>query len=451
MGDIWLATAKGISRLPTDWKISGASSKQPLPIQVEFPSGNSERTLPQWPRSLRSRDGLIWFATDHGVVNFRPVEIKSIAPVPAVRIEIVRANGQLQSGAATKPLRLPANLRDMEIQFTALSLASPGSIHFRHKLEGFDPDWQDSTATRRARYGKLPPGKYQFRVQASDAAGRWSEKETALTFIVPTPLWRTSWAIVLECLLLITLAATIARMVSHRRLRRKLARLEQQQAMERERTRIARDMHDKLGAKLTKISFVSERARNDLAQHAVSSAKLDSIAVTSRELLHSLDEIVWAVNPKNDTLEHLAAYLGQYAAEYFQNTNVECDLEMPDALPEQHLSAEVRHNVFLAVEESLSNALKHSGATRVRIVMAHSEAEFQIRISDNGRGLENAESKNINSKETGKRARRRGTGLRSMNERLASIGGRCEVFGPPGEGTTVTLRIALANKERRNA
>ena len=303
------------------------------------------------------------------------------------------------------PLRLPASLRDVEIQFTAPSLAFPEHILFRHKLEGFDPDWQDSSATRRARYGKLSPGDYQFRVEASDAAGRWSGKETALAFVVPMPIWRTPLAIGFQCLVLITLAASIARMVSHRRLRHQLARLKQQQEMERERTRIARDMHDKLGAKLTKISFVSERARNDLAQYAVSSAKLDSIAVTSRELLHSLDEIVWAVNPSNDTLEHLAAYLGQYAAEYFQNTNVECDLEMPDALPTQPLSAEVRHNVFLAFEEVLSNALKHSKASRVRIVMTHGNGEFQICIADNGCGLKTARQKlSMATNQTNRRA-----------------------------------------------
>ena len=102
MGDIWLATARGISRLPRDWNESVASSNQALAIQVEFPNRNAERNLAGWPRSLRSRDGLLWFATDHGVVNFRPVEVKSVASAPIVRIETIRANGQLQSGTASR-------------------------------------------------------------------------------------------------------------------------------------------------------------------------------------------------------------------------------------------------------------------------------------------------------------------------------------------------------------
>jgi signal transduction histidine kinase len=130
--------------------------------------------------------------------------------------------------------------------------------------------------------------------------------------------------------------------------------------MERERSRIARDMHDELGSKLTRINFLCERARNALAEVSPAANKLDSIASTSRDLLHSLDEIVWAVDPRNDSLEHLVAYLGQYTAEYLQNTALPYDLKMPGTVPEQALSAEVRHNLFLAFEEALGNALKHS-------------------------------------------------------------------------------------------
>ena len=144
-----------------------------------------------------------------------------------------------------------------------------------------------------------------------------------------------------------------ARLVSNRRLRQRLAVLAQQQAMERERMRIAQDMHDEIGSKLTKISFMSERAKGELQGQEPVARKLNSIANTSRDLLQSLDEIVWAVNPHNDTLEHLAAYLGHYATEYLQNTAVDCELHIPQGLPHHPLSAEARHNLFLAFEEAL--------------------------------------------------------------------------------------------------
>ncbi len=455
-GEIWVATTKGVSRLPARAGAAGTNRTEQLPVLVEFSRERAEDGV-GWPRSLRSRDGALWFATGNGVVSFQPEDLRLAAPASTVHLESVRANGELASwplvraaaGVKGSLMELPARLRDVEIGFTAPSLAHPERTRFRHKLEGFDPDWLDSTVTRRARYGRLPAGEYQFRVMASDAEGAWTGRETQLGLVVPAPLWRTPWAIALETLVLVTAVASVVRVVSHRRLRRQLARLEQQRAMERERARIAQDMHDELGAKLTKISYLSERARNDLDDASSTSKKLNSIAVTSQELMHSLDEIVWAVNPKNDTLEHLAAYLGQYAAEYLQNTTVDHELRIPGYLPDYALTAEVRHNLFLAFEEALGNALKHSGASRVRVAMAVEARGFIIQITDNGRGLQGSGGGDGNGPgQTGRRGAG-GSGLRGMRDRLIRSGGQCEVRSQPGAGTTIELSIPLPAGERK--
>lgn len=466
-GELWVATARGVCRLPGDWTVADAA--QPFPIVVEFPPGGGRDVEFGWPRSLRSRDGRLWFATHHGVVNFDPAELQPVAAPLPVRIETVLANGQPQSGfvsqsglpadvprtprnRARRAFPLPTALRDLEIRFTTPSLAMPERTRFRHKLEGFDPDWQDSTTSRRARYGRLPAGDYRFLVAASNAEGVWNEAETQLAFVVPPPLWRAPWALALQLLALVSLVAVVVRVASHRRLVRQLARLEEQRAMERERARIARDMHDELGSKLTKISFLSERARNDLPGTSPAGERLDSIARTARGLLHSLDEIVWVVNPRNDTLEHLAGYLGQYTAEYFQNTTVEYDLRMPGALPAHPLSAEARHNVFLAFEEALSNALKHSGASRVGVAMTVANGEFHVRITDNGRGFEAARpdvGSAANADSTP--PRRAGTGLRGMRARLTDLGGRCDVVSQPGVGAVITLILPLTAPEKHSA
>jgi len=155
--------------------------------------------------------------------------------------------------------------------------------------------------------------------------------------------------------------------------------------------RIAQDMHDEIGSKLTKISFISERAKGELQGQKPVAGRLDAIADTSRDLLQSLDEIVWAVNPHNDTLEHLAAYLGQYVTEYMQNTAIECELHIPRDLPHQPLSAEVRHNLFLAFEEAVNNALKHGSASHLRVAMAAgAPSRFEITVADNGCGFDAA-------------------------------------------------------------
>ena len=240
-------------------------------------------------------------------------------------------------------------------------------------------------------------------------------------------------------------------MVSHRRLRRRLARLEQQQATERERVRIAQDMHDEIGSKLTKISFLSERAKVELPGKGPLAEKLDSIAGTSRELLQALDEIVWAVNPRNDTLEQLGAYLSQYAREYFHNTPIECDVSLQGELPHLAMSAETRHNVFLAFEEALNNVLKHAGASRVRVEIGVEDGKLQIEIVDNGHGFKLDAGTSPSSPPRNKShepdvtAATEGNGLVNMRQRLADIGGQCDVSSIVGQGTTVRLCTSLSS------
>jgi signal transduction histidine kinase len=198
--------------------------------------------------------------------------------------------------------------------------------------------------------------------------------------------------------------------------------------------RIAQDMHDEVGSKLTKIAYLSDIMAMRAGGPEVES--LQSIASTSRDLLQSLDEIVWAVNPRNDSLERLAAYLSQYATEYWQNTPVELDMDLPGGLPYHPLSAETRHSLFLAFEEALANALKHSGATKVHVAMKMAGSRFSISVHDNGKGfkLETATAQKIE-----------GNGLTNMRQRLADIGGVCQIDSSPQAGTTISLSLKLSN------
>ena len=454
-GGLWLSTGRAIYHVVKSEIEAALAGRTPFRLQPVFEAERISGTAPAygWPRAAKSAAGKLWFGLDNGVVTLEPRRLVFDRSPPPVLIEGVTVNGgalpydEVKGLAqppdqARAPVRLPSDLHSLEFQFTALNFSTPEKIRFRHRLDGFDPDWVDGGPDRRVPYGRLTYGHYTFRVQAGNA-DMWFTNGAAFDFLIPTPLWRTDWAVATYSFLAVLLIAGTTRLAFNRRLRQRLVVLAQQQATERERIRIAKDMHDEIGSKLTKISYMSERAKGELQGQEPVARKLNSIASTSRDLLQSLDEIVWAVNPHNDTLEHLAAYLGHYATEYLQNTAVDCELHIPQGLPHHPLSAETRHNLFLAFEEALNNALKHGRPSRVRVDMQAGPAQFEIRVEDNGCGFDPDAIASAASNAGPLPGRRIGNGLRNLRQRLADTGGQCRVESRPGRGTTVILTVPL--------
>jgi signal transduction histidine kinase len=194
-----------------------------------------------------------------------------------------------------------------------------------------------------------------------------------------------------------------------------------------------------MGARLCRISFMSEHVRRSEAVPGELQEEIRSISVDSREVLRSLDEIVWAVNPEKDTLEHLVSYIAQYAEDYFRRTGIELDMEIPGRLPMQTLTSQSRHHLFLAVHEALTNILKHSGATRAKITMTCHDADFEITVWDNGGGFDPL-SRDSNSASS---AAGFGNGFGNMNRRLSELGGRFLLESKPGQGTTIRFAFPL--------
>ena len=226
-----------------------------------------------------------------------------------------------------------------------------------------------------------------------------------------------------------------------RRLHRKLERIERQRALERERARIARDIHDELGASLTRISMLSQSVRTEL-DHSAAAVDVDRIYDTAREVTRAMDEIVWAVNPQHDTLDSLATYLGKFAQDFLAAAQIRCRLEMPIQLPAWPLTAETRHNIFLAFKEGLNNAVKHAKPTEVRIVVQIAKDKFSLRIEDQGCGFTNNGSAADSSAEASRFSH--GNGLRNMRQRLEEIGGEYEIQSAPGKGTIVTFAVPVS-------
>jgi signal transduction histidine kinase len=401
------------------------------------------------PGACRTADGLLWFPTLKGLAIIDPVNVTTNPVAPPVVIEELMVDGDpiefsrnaFASGVA--PVQIGPGKQSFEIRFTGLSFAAPEKVLFKYKLDGLERAWVDAGTKRFAQYSYLPPGDYAFHVMACNNDEVWNENGAALAFTVLPWFWQT-WLFRLAAVATgAGLVGGSALWIGRRRVRARLAQLERQQAVERERARIARDIHDDLGASLTRITLLSQTVRAELEGQQQAAADLDQIYGTARELTRAMDEIVWAVNPRHDSLDSLVTYLGRFAQNFLSAAGLRCRLDVPLHLPAWPLTAEIRHNAFLAFKEALHNAVKHARASEVRISLELSSEGFVLIVGDNGCGFE------LNGFKDGTALSERitrlggGNGLVNMRKRLEEIGGRCDWDTAPGEGTRVKLVIAV--------
>jgi ligand-binding sensor domain-containing protein/signal transduction histidine kinase len=451
-GNLWGGTYAGIFRsAKRDLKDIAAGRVDEIAISVHGRfDGLPAQAYSGWfqPSCWRSRDGRLWFTTVKGLVVVNPREVTVNHRPPPVVIEELRVDGLPQDfksianndgGSVSNPrLKINPGRHYLEFSFTGIDLTAPDKVRFKWRLEGLDTRWRDGMNQRFADYGPLPPGRYCFRVQAANSDGVWNETGASLAFVVLPYFWETWW---FKTLLLVVLGSGLALAVTlamRRRHRLELDRLEHSREMERERTRIAGDMHDEIGSKLARISFLSEVVKSQNHGGNQADGAVDSLSRTARDLLQSLDRMVWAVNPRNDSLEVLSAYLNRYAAEYFQNTAIRCRLSFPENLPVIQVSAETRHNIFLAFEEALTNIIKHSRATEVNAQLVCQNGVIGISIADNGRGFE-VEVQSAASKVDADEHH----GLSGMCQRMQTIGGKCQITSLPNGGTTIKFVLPL--------
>jgi signal transduction histidine kinase len=211
----------------------------------------------------------------------------------------------------------------------------------------------------------------------------------------------------------------------------RIQRLEQQHAIELERARIAKDIHDDIGSSVTHISLMSELASRQADRPGEIKAHMQKISRSTSELFRALDEIIWANNPKEDTLESLISFICKFAQDFLRPADIRCRLDIPETLPHAPLRAEVRHNLFLAVKEAIHNAVKHAAATEVWIRVKIEGAAMDICIEDNGTGLNSASSSSVQGAD----------GLANMKHRLEAIGGRFNLESDPSQGTKLTMNV----------
>jgi ligand-binding sensor domain-containing protein/signal transduction histidine kinase len=392
------------------------------------------------PAAIRTRDGQMWFPTIEGLIAVNPAELKPNRQALPVVIESALIDdveqktdrlGSIWTGAVT----LTPDNEQLDIHFTSLNFSSPKragiGVRFKYRLEGRDKNWTDAGTEHVAHFTKLAPGKYIFRVIACNEDGFWNETGATLAITVEPPFWRKPWFIGISVLVFLGTLGGIIYLISTVKLKRQLRVAQQKELIEKERARIARDLHDQLGANLTQVALLGEMAEADKNLPDEIELHAQQISQTARITTHALDEIVWAVNPSNDTLEGLANYACKYAQEYLALAGLRYRADVPANLPASDIPPEVRHHVFLAFKESVNNVVKHAQASEVWIRLRLSPGGFILEIEDNGRGLGNSPaSQNRN-------------GLRNMRKRMEDIGGEFTIAPVANGGTIVRLTVPI--------
>jgi ligand-binding sensor domain-containing protein/signal transduction histidine kinase len=378
--------------------------------------------------AMRAADGTLWFAAAEGLSRLSPRDdpARLVHPVRIVGLRVAGAAHAVSDAGDREidGLRLSSQARAIEIEFVSPRFGVGRDLLYQYRLEGLDAEWQPPTRQHSVTYAHLPAGTHRFAVRAVSADARTVSPPAVVTFTVERPFWQRWWFVTL----LVGLGAS-ALAAWHR------VRLARTVEIERVRTRIASDLHDEIGAGLSEIAILSEVVHQRLTVPPPTAQPLTRIASTSRELVDAMSDIVWAINPRKDSLGNLTQRMRRFATDLLTARGIDFRFDADErdgALP---IGADKRRHVFLILKESLNNVVRHAECRHVAIDFRVNHDGLVLRVADDGLGLAHAQNGDAQNGDAPD-----GHGLASMHARARELGGTLTVRTEAGGGTALTLR-----------
>jgi ligand-binding sensor domain-containing protein len=409
-GLIYVATSRGLNRLdPVTGRVRPYTTADGL-AEGEIVA------------AFRDRHGALWFGTHRGLSRLTPEPTAPPAPAPSIFFTGLSVGGRPHLVSATGETALtlqdlPPDRHQLEIEFAATASAPGDVLRYQFRLDGADDRWSTPAAHRRVNYAGLAPGRYRFLVRAVNGDGVASATPASLQFAVLPPLWQRWWFMSLVGLLI---GATAYAFYHYR-----VAHLV---ALERMRTRIAGDLHDDIGANLTKISILSEVARRQPGDGDEPGGALSTIARLARESVASMSDIVWAVDPRRDSLQDVVRRMRLHAEETCVARDIALEFVAPEGGLAASLGVDVRRDLYLIFKEALNNAARHSDCTHIRVTLTRERGRLSLSIRDNGHGFDAA-------------AAHDGNGVLNMRRRAQARGATLDIASGPSAGTAVSLTL----------
>jgi ligand-binding sensor domain-containing protein/signal transduction histidine kinase len=413
-GNLWISTHNGLCKfndsLPTGQKF------------LNFDAGKDGLQSNEFNTNAfhRSRSGEFFFGGPNGFNHFFPLDLKAKSPPPAVAFtgfnKLNKPAILDTSIVTTASLELSHNDIFFSFEFAALDFTLPEKNEYAYKMEGFNTDWIYCGNQHQATFTNLDPGSYVFRVKGANSDGVWNETGTALRVTITPPFWQRWW-------FRLAVAGGILLLV-YELYRLRLARVIE---VERLRVRIASDLHDDIGATLTKISLYSDLIQTG-TNPETSKDLLQKIGAMSRELVTTMSDVVWSIDARNDTVGDLVDRMRDFANGACALRQIEMQFEEAGMEPHKKLRAGARQNIYLIFKEAVNNAVKHAAASKLYVSLQNGNGTFKMKIADDGKGFNAA-------------PRRTGHGLRNMQMRAERIGARLDVKMDGGVAVTLEAKV----------
>lgn len=432
-GLLALGTQRGIGLARMDDLAACASGQEPHVNVAVIGAGegleDAACSIGGQPTAVKRLSGTLVFATSVGAVEFDPSDTLGALPPCKLAVESLEVDGQrlpvTQTSVESYSGHKPVNLHLLAPTFCA-----PRLLTLRYRVEGQQTAWSHLKCGRALPLDATQPGRYTIRVQAANNSLNWDEPGLAIAWIVHPRFWQTAWFHSVVVAAVLSLIFLRWKHSVTNRLRARLAGLERERALSAERARIARDMHDAVGARLTQLSLLHDMALSEPDLPDPVRDKLQRAATGTHEVAMAMDEIVWSINPRNDTLAELVSYLAYITREYLEPLDISCRLDVATDLPEQTVHSRVRHAVLHMVKECLQNVAKHARAKSVTLNIEITGNQLSITIIDDGTGLPESVSADSGH-----------DGLQNLRERTSSLDGSFTLQRGAAGGTEARITM----------
>ncbi|MEI8204428.1 MAG: triple tyrosine motif-containing protein [Bacteroidota bacterium] len=419
--------------------------------------------------------GYIWMSTDEEICRFDPIHNQFLFPKQAMHLEmgarivgfcnedgtlytsdgttLYETNTNLFNGNTQLPdivfnnfkvlnrdtvfsenlndineITLPYNKNFISIEFAALNFSHSENNQYAYKLEGVDNDWVMSGNKNEASYSNLDPGKYVFYVKASNNTGLWNEKGKSLIIIITPPWWQTWWFRICVVMVIIVTLLLGIRLYTRRKLRIYKTEFEKQQALDQERTRISRDLHDEVGSTLSSINIIANMDEKS-AMHP--EEKLYRIKNQTHTVLEKMSEIIWMMNPANNSLENIFTHIKEYASELLEAKNIEFGFVAKGDISAIHIPMEQRRDLYLIMKEAINNLAKYSACSQAILQVTIENGNLIIKVTDNGIGFDDV-------------LKSSGNGLVNMRKRAEGLNAQFQIDSVLNSGTCISLIMPIA-------